>query len=285
MTINVTKLTKTAGRHERLHDLNLTIQPGMIYGLLGRNGAGKSTLLNIMANRVLPSQGRVTIDGQELAQSERTLQHLYLMSEDNLYPSRERVSDLFKLTAALYGTFDDQLARRLAKAFDLDVNARFGGLSTGYRTIFKDIIALSVPADYILLDEPVLGLDASHRDLFYQSLIETYTQRPRTFVIATHLVEEISGLLNQVIVMDQGRILVAEATEDLLARSYQLSGPKETMAAFLPTVTTLRTHQFGKQTQAVVTTVGKLDLPAGVTKEALDLQQLFVALTEGHHEV
>ncbi|GAB6092424.1 ATP-binding cassette domain-containing protein [Furfurilactobacillus curtus] len=285
MTINVTNLTKTAGRHDRLHDLNLTIQPGMIYGLLGRNGAGKSTLLNIMANRVLPSQGKVTIDGQALAQSDRTLQHLYLMSEDNLYPSRERVSDLFKLTTALYGSFDDKLAERLAKAFDLDVNARFGGLSTGYRTIFKDIVALCVPADYILLDEPVLGLDASHRDLFYQSLIETYAQHPRTFVIATHLIEEISGLLNQVIVMDQGRILVAEAAEDLLARSYQLSGPKETMAAFLPTVTTLRTHQFGKQTQAVVTTAGTLDLPAGVTKEALDLQQLFVALTEDHHEV
>ena len=76
-------------------------------------------------------------------------------------------------------------------------------------------MALSVPCEYIL-DEPVLGLDANHRELFYTYLIETYQERPRTFVISTHLIEEIANLLEDIIIIDQGKLIRAESIETIL---------------------------------------------------------------------
>lgn len=192
MSIQVQAVQQAFRGQTVLDNLNLTIKPNTIYGLLGRNGAGKSTLLNIISNRIFADSGTVTMDNESMCDNDRTLGKVYLMSEVNLYSERSRVKQLFKTTALLYGDFNDTYAKKLAQTFGLDLNARFGKLSTGYRTIFKLIIALCVPAEYIFLDEPVLGLDANHREIFYQELIETYSDHPRTFVISTHLIEEIT---------------------------------------------------------------------------------------------
>jgi ABC-2 type transport system ATP-binding protein len=267
-----------------LHSANLTFEPETIYGLLGRNGAGKSTLLNMVADRIPRSSGEITIGGQSVHENDHVLQRLFLASEDNLYPARERVSSLFKITKQLYGDFDVDYADYLAKAFGLNTRTSFGRLSTGYRTIFKDIVALCVPADYIMLDEPVLGLDAGHRELFYRELITTYADRPRTFIIATHLIEEVETILNNVIVINQGQIKLAEPVEALMARSYRLAGPSDAMATFLPNVKVLSQSSFGHETRAIVTMIGSPALPEGIAKQSLSLQDLFVALTEDSHE-
>ncbi len=284
MALTITKLTKHAGRKMLLHSANLTFEPETIYGLLGRNGAGKSTLLNMVADRIPRSSGEITIDGQSVHENDHVLQRLFLASEDNLYPARERVNNLFKITKQLYGDFDVDYAEYLAKAFGLNTRTSFGRLSTGYRTIFKDIAALCVPADYIMLDEPVLGLDAGHRELFYRELITTYADRPRTFIIATHLIEEVETILNNVIVINQGQIKLAEPVEALMARSYRLAGPSDVMATFLPNVKVLSQSSFGHETRAIVTMIGSPALPDGIAKHALSLQDLFVALTEDSHE-
>lgn len=178
MSIQVQAVQQAFRGQTVLDNLNLTIKPNTIYGLLGRNGAGKSTLLNIISNRIFADSGTVTMDNESMCDNDRTLGKVYLMSEVNLYSERSRVKQLFKTTALLYGDFNDTYAKKLAQTFGLDLNARFGKLSTGYRTIFKLIIALCVPAEYIFLDEPVLGLDANHREIFYQELIETYSDHP-----------------------------------------------------------------------------------------------------------
>ncbi|GKT03492.1 ATP-binding cassette domain-containing protein [Furfurilactobacillus sp. WILCCON 0119] len=285
MALTITNISKTSGKTSRLKNINLNFEAGQIYGLLGRNGAGKSTLLNIIADRLPASRGQVTIDGTPVHERDKQLQRLYLMSEDNLYPGDRRVRQLFDLTAQFYGTFDRENADRLANVFGLDVNARFRNLSTGYRTIFKDIVALCVPVDYVLLDEPVLGLDANHRSRFYDELMASYVDRPRTFIISTHLVEEIEHLLNGVVVIADGKIKVAEQVETLMATAVQLSGPADVMAPILETVTVLAQHQFAKQTTAIVMVETMPTLPTTVTQQALNLQALFVALTEDEHEI
>ena len=86
-------------------------------------------------------------------------------------------------------------------------------------------MALNVNANYIFLDEPTLGLDANHRELFYQELMRTYEERPRTFVISTHLISEVQQLLEDVIILDHATIIKNEAVTDLLANAYEISGP------------------------------------------------------------
>lgn len=155
------QISKQFGKQEVLKDISFQLKPRTIYGLLGRNGAGKSTLLNILTNRIPATAGEVLIEGQSNVNNDHALSKIYLMSEQNLYPERTKVFQIFRQTALFYPGFDFELAHQLTTKFGLNESLRFNKLSTGYRSILKDIIALSVDADLILLDEPTLGLDAN----------------------------------------------------------------------------------------------------------------------------
>lgn len=281
MSLQVKAVTQQFHGQTILDKLDLTFEPHTIYGLLGRNGAGKSTLLNIISNRIFASDGTVTLDDETLVDNDATLGRLYLMSEVNLYNERTKLNKLLTTTAQFYGDFDQAYAVKLAGQFDLDLNARFGKLSTGYRTIFKLIVALCVPADYIFLDEPVLGLDANHRELFYQALIDTYTERPRTFVISTHLIEEIANLLENVVILDQHKIVVSGSVPDVLAKAYTITGPETDVQQYTKNLNVIGTDHLGGITAHYV--YGDLPddrpIPDTVQVEHLDLQKLFVNLT------
>lgn len=286
MSIQIQAVRQAFHGQTVLNDLNLTIEPNKIYGLLGRNGAGKSTLLNIISNRIFADHGTVTLDGESVVDNDRALGKIYLMSEVDLYADRSKVKQLFQTTALLYGGFDFEYANKLSATFGLDQNARFSKLSTGYRTIFKLIIALCVPAEYIFLDEPVLGLDANHRELFYQELIETYSDNPRTFVISTHLIEEIANLIEHVFVLNDHQIIVNGDVSDILAKSYSIAGPQADVAAYTQGLNVIGTDHLGGITAHYV--YGALEddrpIPDTVQVEHLDLQKLFVSLTNTKEE-
>ena len=99
-----------------------------------------------------------------------------MMGEKNFYPDNMKIKEIFRWTKEFYPEFDTEYAMKLAEVFDLNLNKNVKSLSTGYNSIYKVIIALSVNTPYVLLDEPVLGLDANHRDLFYKLLIEKYSK-------------------------------------------------------------------------------------------------------------
>ncbi len=168
--LEVSHITKTFGSKHVLSDVNLTFEEGKIYGLLGRNGAGKSTLLSIMTNRIFAGEGEVKIDSENVDDNDAKLGLMYLMSEVNLFADGWKLKQIIKDSESFYGSFNHELADRLVTEFGLDINQKFGKLSTGYNSIFKLILALCLPVKFVLLDEPVLGLDANHRELFYSEL-------------------------------------------------------------------------------------------------------------------
>ena len=166
--IETKNLTKYYKDQCVLDSIDLTFQENTIYGLLGRNGAGKTTLLNMISNRAFPTGGTVLIDGQTARENDDAQQKIFFMTEQNLYPERMTVKECFHWTAACYPGFDLEYAKSLCEKFGLSLKKRIHSLSTGYQSIAKIITALSTQAPVLLLDEPVLGLDANHRDLFYK---------------------------------------------------------------------------------------------------------------------
>ncbi len=278
--IEVTHLAKRFGRKDVLTDVSLTVEPERIYALLGRNGVGKSTLLSLISNRLLANTGTITLDGDNAVDNERAQNRIYMMSDANYFPGDKRVSWVFKITDDLYGGFDKHNAQRLAQAFELDVKSRVRSLSTGQRSIMKLICALCVPADYVLLDEPVLGLDAPNRELFYQELLRMYGERPRTFVIATHLIEEIARMVEHVFVIADGRVTVDQDTDELLATARTISGPISDVAKATEHVRILRHQDMGNLRSVIATDVPRNFIaPAGVDVGGVDLQAMFIALT------
>ncbi|WP_125702336.1 ATP-binding cassette domain-containing protein [Lacticaseibacillus daqingensis] len=273
-------VTKQYGDQAVLKGVDMTWAAGHLYGLLGRNGVGKSTLMRIVNNRTFATHGSVLLDGTSVVENEAAQNRIFLMSDAMLYPADRTVAWVFQITKALYGDFDDTRAAHLTRVFKLDPNQRLGRLSTGYKTIAKLIVALCVPCDFVLLDEPVLGLDAPFREQFYQELLATYTERPRTFVIATHLIEEIATLIDHVFVLADGRITLDEDTESLMAKGRVVSGPAGLVRDYLSGVNVLRTRSMGGMLTAYTLDAPlETPLPAGVTLEGMDLQRLFIELT------
>lgn len=276
--IEVKGISKRFDETLALDEVSLRFEPERIYGLLGRNGAGKSTLLNIITNRIFPDGGEVTIDGMPARENEAAQRLAYLMSEKDLYPPAMRVREAFDWSARFYPDFDRDYAHKAAEAFGLKADKPIKGLSTGYRSIFKCVVALSVNTPYVLLDEPVLGLDANHRELFYRMLIEKYSEAPFTCVISTHLIEEVSNVVEGIVIIKQGRVIRDEAREGLLASGYTVSGPAGLVDGYLAGRTLVGADELGGLKTAYV--LGRPEgVPQGLEIAPMDLQRLFIQLT------
>ena len=212
MAIEFQHISKRFADTRALEDVSLTFEEGKIYGLLGNNGAGKSTLLNILSGRLCPDSGTVTVDGAP-AGSDAALGKLFLVGEKTLYPDDMKVKRALDTAAVFYPDFDRSYAESLAKQFELPLNKKINGLSTGYGSIFRLILGLSVNTPYVLFDEPVLGLDAQHRDLFYKLLVQKYAEHPCTMVVSTHLIADVEKVLDEVLFIDRGQILLQSSVD------------------------------------------------------------------------
>lgn len=280
MSIEIKNISKSYGTTQALSRVNLTFESNKIYGLLGRNGAGKTTLLNIITNRIFADEGEVLVDGIPAKENDLALQKIYLMSEKNYYPLNMKVKEIFAWTKNFYPDFDMEYAKNLADIFELNITKNVKSLSTGYNSIFKVIIALSVNTPYVLLDEPVLGLDANHRDVFYRLLIEKYSNSPSTIVISTHLIEEVSTVIEDVIIIKSGSIIKNESREDLLSQGYTISGKASSVDSFIVDKNVIGIETIGGLKSAfILGSINKETIPADLEVTKLDLQKLFVQLT------
>ena len=115
-------------------------------------------------------------------------------------------------------------ALELSKKFGLNINKRIKELSTGYSSICKIINTMASGAEILMFDEPVLGLDANHREMFYSELMESYIENPKTIILSTHIIEEVAQILERIVILKDGKIINDENVEELLAKCYCVSG-------------------------------------------------------------
>lgn len=280
MSIEIKNISKNFGSTCALDSVNLTFEDNKIYGLLGRNGAGKTTLLNIITNRIFADNGEVLIDGLPSKENDQALRKIYMMGEKNFYPSSMKIKEIFRWTKEFYPSFDTEYANKLAEVFELSLNKNVKSLSTGYNSIFKVIIALSVNTPYVLCDEPVLGLDANHRDLFYRMLIERYSESPSTYIISTHLIEEVANVIEDVIIIKKGKIIRSESREELMSIGYTVSGMSTLVDEFIKGKEVIGTDSIGGLKSAYV--IGQIineAVPQELEITKMDLQKLFIKLT------
>ena len=272
-------VTMRFGDVTALDHVSLTLEPGHIYGLLGRNGAGKSTLLSVTANWRHATEGDVLLNGESVWENTRAQQQIVCMSDGNLFPTM-RVKNGLLWYSRFRSGFDMEQALRLCEKFELSLKAKIQSLSTGYATIFKLIVAMASQCPFTFYDEPVLGLDANHRDLFYRELMEDFAKNPRCVVISTHLIEECSALLDHIIVINKGKLMLNEPVEDTLSRGYTVSGPAGAVDAFTAGKKLFGTQNLGGlKTAYVQGTPDQEKAPDELEISALDLQQLFIQLT------
>ncbi len=284
--MKIDHVSKHFGRKQVLADVSFELAPNKIYALLGRNGAGKSTLMSIMIDALRANSGSVKMGGKKINDNDDLLGKMYLMSSESaldnvMFQRYLKLKNIFQSNEALYGGFDWQTAQKLVNEFGLSLDVAYSKLSTGQKTLAKLVLALCLPVDYVFLDEPVLGLDANHRDMFYQELLKSYENRPRTFVISTHLIEEIDQIVEHVLTLDKGKIIVDDTTEHLLDQSFLVSGPQKAVSGYTQGLNVIHSRTLANIKYDYV--FGQLNdqraIPDTVKVEHYDLQHLFMYLT------
>ena len=278
--IEVRNLTKSYGKTTALNNVSITFKENCIYGLLGRNGAGKSTLLNIISGRTFADSGEVLIDGVNASGNDSSLGKTHLMSEQLLYNPSLKVRDMFRTASLYYPDFDMDYALKLCSEYELDTNRKLSKLSTGYRTIAKAVNALACGAPIVFFDEPVLGLDANHRDLFYKHVVNRYSEHPATFVISTHLIEETAGIIERAVVIQKGELLLDNDVEEVRSMGYSVSGKAADVDSFAKDRELMGEDVLGGlKTAYIKGQLNEAELPDGLTAEPMNLQNIFIHLT------
>ncbi len=279
--IQIKNVTKKYKDVTALDNVSFSFEYGKIYGFLGRNGAGKSTLINIIANRIFADSGEIMIDDIPAMENMKIHDKIFCMSEADLYDDNLKVKELFKWIDRFYDDFDKAKAFEIAEKFNLATNRKFKALSKGYQSIFKLTVALSLNVPYVIFDEPVLGLDANHRELFYELLLKDYETNERTIIIATHLIEEVANIIEEVILIDKGKVLLQDNVGSLLETGYSVSGLAHEVDTYCADKNVIGYDELGNLKIAYV--LGeKTPLPknGNLSLSAMNLQKLFVKLTE-----
>lgn len=279
MGISIEQVTKRFQTTVALDNVSLRLDEGHLYGLLGNNGAGKTTLLSIMTNRLFADSGQVKIDGEPAAGNDAALSKLFFSGDSNLYPEDLRVKGAFDMAARFYPGFDRAYAEALSKQFGLNTKKKITALSTGYASIFRLIVALSVNTPWLLLDEPVLGLDAQHRDLFYQELLKKFALGGCSILLSTHLIAEVDGIVDHAVIIRNGKILRNADTESLISGCYAVSGPASAVDAYLSGKTVLESKPLGGlKTACIDGPLPDAPAPSGLEFSKIGLQDYFISL-------
>lgn len=283
-------IVKTYGGRDVLQNIDLELESGKIYGLIGRNGAGKTTLLSIMTSQNPATRGEVTLDGEPVWENPGVLSRVCFSRELNQMMGNSanamKVQDYLRIAATFFPHWDEEQAKRLVKEFHLDTKKRVSKLSKGMLSMVTIIVAMASKAEFTFMDEPVAGLDVVAREQFYKLLLDEYDATGRTFVISTHIIEEAADVFEEVIMLDQGQILLKEDTQELLERSFHISGHEDEVDQMVAGLEVHHQERLGRSKGVTVMLKPGQMLPdellrgdgRQVSVQKVSLQKLFVAL-------
>ena len=267
-----------------LNDISLTLEQGKIYGLIGRNGAGKTTLLSVLTAQNPATSGSVTLDDMAVWENRSALEHLCFSRELNVSAESGlgsmKVKEYLRTASIYYRDWDSAMAEKLVELFQLPLKKRMNKLSKGMLSMVTIIVAMASKAAFTFLDEPVAGLDVVAREQFYKLLIEEYTETGRTFVISTHIIEEAADVLEEVIILKDGKVLLEADTQSLVDSARYVSGKAEDVDAVTAGLETHHPEISGRAKSVTVLLKPGQSLPAGydVSIQPLNLQKVFLAL-------
>lgn len=282
--IELRNLTKSYKDLNALDDISLSLEPGRIYGLLGRNGAGKTTLMTMLTGQGYPTSGEALIFGANPFEHDQTLARICFIRESQKYPDDFSPLQAFKAAALFFANWDQDLADSLAKDFALPLKRRIKKLSRGQLSAVGVIIGMAARAEITFFDEPYLGLDAVARQIFYDRLVEDFAHHPRTIVLSSHLIDEIANLLEHVVVIDKGRIMLNEDAESLRGSAVAVTGNAEKVEGFINGYEVLHRDSLGSLASVTIkvrltATQQEMAAELGLELSPVPLQQLVVRTT------
>jgi len=214
--LEIQGLHKTYGKKTALNDINLSIEPGHIIGLLGPNGSGKTTLIKIICGLLQPTGGSVLVDGNPVGPESKAIVS-YLPDKTYLDESMtvETAIDMFKY---FYDDFDEKRAEEMLSNLNIDPKNKIKTLSKGTKEKVQLILVMSRRAKLYILDEPIAGVDPAARDYILRTIISNF-EPSASLIIATHLISDVEPVLDEAIFLQDGNIRLYKPIDDIRAEN------------------------------------------------------------------
>lgn len=280
MKINVENITKMFGKKHALDDVSFTLNEPKIYGLLGRNGAGKTTFMDILAGHQLPSNGNITVNGKDPFDERDILKNICLIKEGDNFQKDMTVKQILTSYQYFYPNWDQDLANELVKEYQLPLKKRIKTFSKGMVSAVGVIVGLASKAPITIFDEPYIGLDAAARKKFYDILLEEFELEPRTVIFSTHLIDEVSLLFEEVLILQDGKLILQEETEKLRNEACAVTGEIDEVKDFILDKQVIKTKQLANMMTAYIYGNKQEAEKSSLQVEGIPIQDLMIYLTE-----
>jgi len=281
--IECINLTKSFDKKTVLKDLNVSFEEGRIYALIGRNGAGKTTLLNTIVTKYLPDSGNVELYGNEAYENIASLKKVCFMSDSMSGFANMRVLQIFDYAKDFYSNWDETYKDKLVKLYGIENKKRYITLSKGQQTAVSLIVGMASGCPVVLYDEIYSGLDAVARKEFYNLLLNEYYDNNRTFIISTHLIDEMSTIFTDAVIIDEGKITLIDNMEEIKRKAFGFTGRKESMNILEDKNIVGKSNIGGLSEYIVYDNFSSEEIEKykgyGLDVKSVSLQDLFIAMT------
>lgn len=212
--IKVNNLAFSYGKDQVLKNINLTLEDGKIYGLLGENGVGKTTLLTLLCGLKKTQVGSIDADGANPYDREPSLLEQMFYLPDDVAPMYDKAYSWAKSRGKFWSNFSLDKFVEIMNGFENDVNQKLSAMSTGQLKKTYISFALACSTKYLFLDEPTNGLDIPSKSQFRSSILK-YTSEDSTIVISTHQVRDLENVIDPIIILDRQDVLLNASLEEI----------------------------------------------------------------------
>src|SRR5690625_1490772 len=248
MVIETNTLTKYFNKVKAVNEISISIQPNTITGIVGRNGAGKTTFLKMIAGFLKQSSGDINVFSERPFNSLLVANNSIFVDDEMLFPDVLTLREILVEGNRFHKNWDMNVAHKMLYYFSFNPDAVHAQLSKGKKSTFNMLFGLSTRCALTIFDEPTTGMDAAVRKDFYRVLLKDYLAYPRTFLISSHHLDEMEHLLEDVLLIDKGKLLIHMPIDDLQEYAVGLSGSALIMECVLKDQDVLYRETINKNT-------------------------------------
>lgn len=213
-SISMTNVSYAYGKKEALRGINAQIPAGTITGLLGRNGSGKSTLAMLLAGQ-MKAEGELLVNGTSPWENPEIMPNTVLVSDSTSIFLDNKLGRSSELWRNSRPNWDEDLYNELLDMWQLSEKDTYSSLSRGQQSAFVAALGLASQGELTIFDEVHLGMDVVVRQEFYDAMLASFVKKPRTIILSSHLVSEIENLIEEVLIVDRGKLIAAGFADDL----------------------------------------------------------------------
>ena len=215
-------VVKTFDGFRALDSLNMTVPKGAVYGLVGPNGAGKSTIIRHLAGIYRQDSGEVLLDGQPVYENPAVKRRMTVIGDDWYYFPQANIREMARFFAGLYPAFSWERYEKLKQVFPLDEKMMLRRMSKGMQKQAAFWLAVFCMPEYLILDEPVDGLDPVMRRQVWSLLLGDVSERGTTVLVSSHNLRELEDVCDHVGILNRGQVLLERSLSDLQDNTVKL---------------------------------------------------------------